>query len=70
MTCSDDPRPFAEVLRDWAIRRNGGKEYGARQVAMRDLRIDKLDDINHWMDGRRRCKQEQSLRLLMDLLQR
>lgn len=66
MTCESDPRPFAEVLRDWAAARNGGQTYGSRAKAAEALRVNQRA-IDGWLSGRP-CGHEASFRLLMDLL--
>lgn len=68
MTPEDDPRPFADVLRDWSTRLNGGSAYGARKLAARELR-ESESNIQHWLKGRR-CTYERPLRRLMTLLER
>lgn len=62
----NDPRPFAQVLRDWAVLRNGGSAYGSHPAAADALRVP-LKTLRGWLDGRP-CGQEASFRLLMDLL--
>lgn len=34
-----DPRPLADCLKEWQLRVNSGREYGARQTAAAALRI-------------------------------
>lgn len=63
-----DPRPFADCLKDFALRVNGGTVYGSRPKAAAELRV-KEKSLQNWMDGRT-CPQEASFRRLMTLLLR
>ena len=58
-----DPRPFSECLKDFAVRINGGKQYGSRPLAAHELRVSPVT-LNAWMDGRG-CGNEASMRRLM-----
>lgn len=46
-----DPRPLAECLKEWQMALNGGKVYGARKIAERELRVDSRT-YDGWMTGR------------------
>lgn len=62
-----DPRPLAECLREWHIRLNGGREYGAREVGQQALRIASKRTYAHLMDGRS-TPYEPMIRRLMTLI--
>jgi len=62
-----DPRPFADVLKDWAARINGGSAYGARPRAAEELRVEPRT-LAGWMAGRP-CSQERAMRRLMAMIE-
>lgn len=62
-----DARPFAECMKDFAAKLNGGKTYGARPIAAAALRIPEKT-LQNWMDGRT-CPHEASFRHHMTLIE-
>ncbi|WP_420961094.1 hypothetical protein [Brucella sp. IR073] len=61
-----DPRSFADCLKDFSLRINGGSAYGSRQKAAEELRVP-ATRINDWMLGRT-CPYEQAFRRQMTLI--
>lgn len=62
MTPLDDPRPFAEVLRDW-ITRHGGSAYA---VADGRILTAGRKTVGNWLSGLP-CQYEREVRALMTL---
>lgn len=60
MTPIDDPRPFAEVLRDWVDRHGGSAYAAARVLATSEM------TIGRWLKGGP-VQRERSERALMTL---
>lgn len=61
-----DARPFADVLKDWIIRRNNGRLYGARPLAA-DLLAVNPTSLRNWLGGMP-CLSEPSIRRLMNCI--
>lgn len=62
-----DPRPFSECLKEFAVRLNGGKTYGAKPAAARELRTS-AKTIDNWMQGIH-CPYEGGMRRLMTYIE-
>jgi hypothetical protein len=60
ITPLDDPRPFAEVLRDW-INRHGGSAYAVSDGRILSAR---RQTVSNWLSGRP-CPYEREVRALM-----
>jgi len=61
-----DPRPFATCLKEWQVKVNGGRAYGAREVAAAELRTRETTYAG-WVAGRS-CRHEGAIRRLMTLI--
>lgn len=61
-----DPRPLADCLKEWQVKVNSGREYGARQAAAAELRTPETTYIG-WVAGRP-CRHEAAIRRLMTLI--
>jgi hypothetical protein len=64
-----DPRPLADCLKEWQVRLNGGREYGAREVGRAALRIRSADTYAGILKGRA-TPYEPTIRLTMTLIDR
>ena len=63
-----DPRPFAECLKDFALRLNNGNNYGSRPLAEAELCVPRAT-LAKWLNGGA-CDREASMRKLMTLILR
>ena len=69
MNWEADPRPLSECLKEWQVRLNDGKEYGARKVGQEALRIRSADTYAGLLKGRT-TPYEATIRRLMTLIDR
>lgn len=62
-----DPRPLSDCLKEWQVKVNSGREYGAREVARNALRIGSKATYAGLLLGRS-TPYEMTIRRLMTLI--